>query len=417
MPAAPAPHDVLVISHRHLRDSFGGTEALAADLALALLARGHRVTRLAVGNGPAVRRDAGVLELTIPPRFGASYPAGWTGAESAQADVAQALLSAAGVAVDAVHVVHFARIGLALAARLAERSPVTVTLTDYTAICPDHQLIDHVSRSVCSGDVPPERCRACCGRGHGDDVTSWRRRNLAFLRDVAAACFVQTPEQRRLLVAAGVPAEKIVADRAAYRVPAGWPSRFARASGGGPAWGFVGRISREKGMHVIVDALDRLGGLGDATLTVAGAWEDGDAYAERVVERLRAVPGVAVRRSVPHAELGALVASFDALLVPSVWLENHPRVLTYALALGVPAICSDVPSLTHLAVEDGVHFAPAGDAAAWAHVLAGPPPAPPAAVSELWRRREADRFAALVDRLEANLRRATPRIAKRFIEV
>jgi glycosyltransferase involved in cell wall biosynthesis len=73
---------------------------------------------------------------------------------------------------------------------------------------------------------------------------------------------------------------------------------------------------------------------------------------------------------VAAAEVGISMAASDLLLVPSVWFENAPLVISQALRLGLPVLASRVGGLPEM-VEAGVSgdlVAP-GDAASWTAMI------------------------------------------------
>ncbi len=72
------------------------------------------------------------------------------------------------------------------------------------------------------------------------------------------------------------------------------------------------------------------------------------------------------------------MAETDALVVPSIWMENAPLTVLQARAAGVPVIASDVSGIREV-MEPGVHgvLVPPGDEGALADamrsaILAGP---------------------------------------------
>jgi glycosyltransferase involved in cell wall biosynthesis len=125
---------------------------------------------------------------------------------------------------------------------------------------------------------------------------------------------------------------------------------------------FVGRLEREKGVQVLLEAW-RLAGLGpDATLTFAGAGPLNPSG-----------PGIRVLGQVPREDLPALYASADALVLPSIrtatFLEPWGLVVNEAMHQGTPVIASDaVGAAAGGLVVDGRNglVAPAEDAQALA---------------------------------------------------
>jgi glycosyltransferase involved in cell wall biosynthesis len=148
----------------------------------------------------------------------------------------------------------------------------------------------------------------------------------------------------------------------------------ARVQAGAPADGgflalFVGRLEKEKGVRVLLEAW-RLAGLGEsAVLALAG---DG-----RLRGELAAAPqDVRALGFVPRDHLPALYAAADVLVLPSIrtetFLEPWGLVVNEAMHQGTPVITSDaVGAARGGLVQDGRTglVAPQGDAAALASRL------------------------------------------------
>jgi glycosyltransferase involved in cell wall biosynthesis len=145
----------------------------------------------------------------------------------------------------------------------------------------------------------------------------------------------------------------------------------ARTMAGAPAEGgflalFVGRLEKEKGVRVLLDAWRRAN-LGEgAVLALAG---DGPLRGEAA----RAPRDVQALGFVPRDHLPALYAAADVLVLPSIqtetFLEPWGLVVNEAMYQGTPVITSDaVGAARGGLVEDGRTglVAPQGDAAALA---------------------------------------------------
>lgn len=148
-------------------------------------------------------------------------------------------------------------------------------------------------------------------------------------------------------------------------------SKHARMHAGAPADGgflalFVGRLEREKGVRVLLDAWRRAG-LGEgAVLALAG---DGPLRAEAA----RQPPDVQALGFVPRDHLPALYSAADVLVLPSIrtetFLEPWGLVVNEAMLQGTPVITSDaVGAARGGLVADGRNglVAPEGDADALA---------------------------------------------------
>ncbi|EKD98192.1 MAG: hypothetical protein ACD_23C00543G0001, partial [uncultured bacterium] len=105
---------------------------------------------------------------------------------------------------------------------------------------------------------------------------------------------------------------------------------------------FVGRLSAEKGVDVLVDAARALG---DVLLRVAGTGPESALLAGVPgVQALGALGGDAVRTEMSQAM---------ALVLPSICYENFPRTLVEAYCSCMPVIASRHGALAEL-VQDGI---------------------------------------------------------------
>lgn len=98
--------------------------------------------------------------------------------------------------------------------------------------------------------------------------------------------------------------------------------------------------------------------------------DDGSPYAARVRQSVASDARLRLMGPVSREGLPVAFAEVDALVVPSIWYENSPIVITEALACGVPVVCSDSPGNTDL-VQDGVNglMFKLGDASALARCI------------------------------------------------
>jgi glycosyltransferase involved in cell wall biosynthesis len=285
---------------------------------------------------------------------------------------------------DVVHVNHLLNLstGLPRTARQAE-VPVVFTLHDYWLFCERIDLLER-GATLCPG-ADPERCGRCCETLHSrwpdwqPDQGGWAaggkrvvkallraglesgcgtslfRRRAAEMAEVVRATTLFIAPSRFLLdrmVAHGVPPEKLVYcdngmrnELFARRVAR--PDRLA----GRLRFGFVGQISRHKGLDVLLTAFR---GFGAADLVLYGRENEFLAPYRDVL----AQDNVDFRGELLDDAKAAALAELDALIVPSVWYENSPLVIHEAFLAGVPVVTSDVGGMAEL-VEDGrtgVHF-------------------------------------------------------------
>ena len=263
--------------------------------------------------------------------------------------------------------------------------PVVVTLHDFWPACPLGQLVN-LRLEVCPGPTP-QRCLGCVGEQVAGASAATRRvaRRLPFAAAVGRTIARVGPAGEARIAARLAEMHELV--RAADVVIS--PSRFLRdrlaALGfagidvlpngheplavppprlnGGVRFGFLGALIPSKGVHVLAEAWRRLDDP-RASLEIHGAFAPyhGDTgYEARVRAMLGPQADACLRGPFPRGRLGDVLASLDAIVVPSVWEENAPLVVEEALLAGRPLLVSDHGALAERVREgiDGLRFRPA----------------------------------------------------------
>lgn len=111
--------------------------------------------------------------------------------------------------------------------------------------------------------------------------------------------------------------------------------------------GFVGRIVKEKGVEVLIDAFNALP-VENAVLVMAGRAEP--EYVEALKRRCTRPNQLEVIARTARPQ--DIHAAADVTCVPSIWPEPFPLVVLEAMASGTPVICSDVGILPSVLGED-----------------------------------------------------------------
>ncbi|XHX79780.1 MAG: glycosyltransferase family 4 protein [Stenomitos frigidus ULC029] len=146
----------------------------------------------------------------------------------------------------------------------------------------------------------------------------------------------------------GLPAEKF-AFKTNFLHPAPTPG-----DGKGGYALFVGRLSVEKGLGVMLDAWRQLGG--KIPLKILG---DGP-MSSLVTEAMQEMPEIEWlgRRSLE--EVYEVVGKAAFLVFPSEWYETFGRVAIEAFARGTPVVASNIGAITELVdhKRTGMHFRP-----------------------------------------------------------
>ncbi len=361
---------ILMICHDHPEVTDGGTEHAARDLCAALEAmEGVTCRFLGVSTSlghpdvppgtlhaqgrDLLLRTGGYDIFSMRRRDGVAWAAS-----------IERLLDAA--APDVVHLHGLDRIGadiIPLLRRLRPAARLVLTLHDFQIICPNEGLLLRRDGSLCRRPEP-DACRRCF-----PDIAAGRHalrkaRLLALLGGIDT--FVApSRDLRQRFVEWGLAAERIVvAPNAVPAMEAGAasvsrlrPNRFA----------YFGNIADHKGVGVLLSAAGRLARRGsDLQVTLHGrlnhpapatraAFADALAAAEPVAQFVGPYD---------RAELPDLMAGIDWVVLPSLWYENAPLVVSEARRARRPVISTGLGGLREL-VRDGVDglIVPRGDAA------------------------------------------------------
>jgi glycosyltransferase involved in cell wall biosynthesis len=240
-----------------------------------------------------------------------------------------------------------------LAACSSQGVPVVATLHNFRLMCANAQLLrDGRPCELCVGRVPWPGVVHRCYRDSalasipvavGIQVHRSRRTwTDGVSRFIAVTEFV-----KRQMMAGGLPGARI-------RVKPNFVPRPLRArTGAGEYLLFLGRLSPEKGVDVLLDAWSpELG-----QLLIAG---DGPSRRELEAQALRHGGSVRFLGAQPHERCMELIAGARVLVVASRWYETFGLVVVEAFAHGVPAIVPALGVFPDL-VQDGrtgLHFAP-----------------------------------------------------------
>jgi glycosyltransferase involved in cell wall biosynthesis len=141
-----------------------------------------------------------------------------------------------------------------------------------------------------------------------------------------------------------------------------YPNRLSRAAVqqsldwdeiGAPVIGYLGRFVPEKGLELLMRALDETPSSWRALMVGGGPMEAQlRLWAARYGDRVRIVTGVA------HDQVPAHLNAMDMLIAPSQttprWREQLGRMLIEAFACGVPVIASDSGEIPHVVSEAGM---------------------------------------------------------------
>ena len=108
---------------------------------------------------------------------------------------------------------------------------------------------------------------------------------------------------------------------------------------------FVGRLSPEKGVNVLLDAWRRLP---EVALTVVGEGP------ERTRLEAIAPPNVTFAGALPPEAVRSHMLAAQCLVLPSIWYEGFPMTIVEAFAAGLPVIASRLGSMEEI-IDEGLN--------------------------------------------------------------
>lgn len=355
---------ILKVIHGYPMRYNAGSEVYSQTLCHALAERHevHVFTREEDAFAPDFRlraeRDADDPRITVHvvnnPRFKDRYRA--TGIDQRFAEVLDR------VTPDVVHVGHLNHLSTSLLREAALRKiPIVFTLHDYWLMCPRGQFMQMFPEdpsdlwAACDGQEDrkcAERCYARYFSGSPDELetdvaywTGWVARRMQHVREMAT------------LVDLFIAPARYLSDR--FRDGFGLPERklvyldygFARermadrrhVSGEPFTFGYIGTHIPAKGIHDLIRAFGTL--RGDVRLRIWGRPRGQDTEALRCIAA--SLPADMADRVewLPEYKNQEIVRDVfdrcDAIVVPSVWVENSPLVIHEAQQARVPVITAD----------------------------------------------------------------------------
>jgi glycosyltransferase involved in cell wall biosynthesis len=146
------------------------------------------------------------------------------------------------------------------------------------------------------------------------------------------------------------------------------PGTRAETRGGITRFLFLGQLTAVKGVGCLLDAFVRLDRAARVELHIAGAGP----LQSRVEAAAAADPRIIFHGFITGDRKAKIIEDADALVFPSIWVENGPYALMEAAQAGLALVGSAIGAIPEF-IEDGVDglLLPPGQPEAWAAALAG----------------------------------------------
>ncbi len=273
---------------------------------------------------------------------------------------------------DVVHIGHLNHLSTSLVDEAARAGvPIVFTLHDYWLMCPRGQLMQmHPDARgpwpLCPGQDDRRCAERCYARYYSGAIseaerdiaywTDWVHRRMAHARDLAAKvnCFIAPSRYllSRFRDDFGIPTERLRyldygfdSDRLLGR---------QRQKEDAFAFGYIGTHIPAKGIHLLIAAFAQL--RGDPILRIWG--RPRGETTPFLQQAIRALPPETQRRIefLPEYRNQQIVTDVfnhvDAIVVPSIWLENSPLVIHEAQAVRVPVVTADVGGMAEYVAHE-----------------------------------------------------------------
>lgn len=108
--------------------------------------------------------------------------------------------------------------------------------------------------------------------------------------------------------------------------------------------GFVGRISHEKGLHILIEAF-KLANRTDLQLHIAGIIND-EKYYSRLKKITATNSNIKWQTNLSEAHTNDFYKIIDLLVIPSIWLETGPFVLYEAFHNNLPIVTNNLGDMS-----------------------------------------------------------------------
>lgn len=375
---------ILLITHFFPPKHNAGTENYTLGLAQAFLAKGHQVHVLCAEdwqsgdsywNGVTEDNYLGVPVIRIH--------LNWTKADNPNHVLFDSLLVEQWLdeylrtnLPDIIHVTSTYSLGVGLL-RAVERSriPLVLTLMDFWFLCPRTSLL-RGDGELCDGRTTPWECQECLltssrlylrtksmlssqlqpalwyGISHVPLLARRRgARGMAIDMDYRKAEMRKSLQLPNIIISHSTFVQKMVAQSGlSHRVvhvsnglDLDWATTYRGKSASSVIrFGYIGQITKIKGVHLLIQAFQQLQTAGQARLDIWGDLEREPDYGQELRELIGNDPTIQLCGRFQRAKLAEVLTDIDVLVVPSMWYENAPLVILEAFTTQTPVIATNL---------------------------------------------------------------------------
>ena len=221
--------------------------------------------------------------------------------------------------------------------------PIVMTVHNYRLLCPSGLMFSHgevCERCVDHGELScvQRNCEGSIAKSAGYALRNFVARKRRWYLDNVDCFAVLTHFQQLKLIGAGVAPERIAQLPNMAEV-----ADCPRAPSDSLCVGFIGRVSAEKGVAVLLDAMRQC----DVPCLIAGAYDAQPDLPSKAPENVKFLG------MLEKDQLKALYGGLRCVVAPSIWYEGFPMAIVEAMAAGLPVVASRIGGIPEI-VEHGV---------------------------------------------------------------
>ncbi|MBX3055958.1 MAG: glycosyltransferase family 4 protein [Anaerolineae bacterium] len=372
---------ILHLIHQYLPEKVGGSELYTQALARYQVQEGHSVAiftpaALPITDHQLPVTDDGLRIYRIP--VGKRSPTAVFRSNFHQPELSQTFAQTLQQErPEIVHIQHLMGLPLSLVQAIQRAGlPYVITLHDYWYVCANAQLLTNFDESVCAGPHYWLNCAHCALARTGRQnftpaipflapLFAYRHGRLQSVLKKAHCLITPSHFTAHIYRQIGIPADHMEVIPYGIHTPTRPPVPLPHDD---LHIGYIGGIASQKGVHVLIEAANRLPHNG-VRVTIYGDQQTFPDYVAGL-QMLASHPGITFAGRLLPENLWDALAELDVVVVPSLWYETAVLVVQEAFAAGVPVIASSIGVLPER-VRDGVDglLFPPGDAAALAAIL------------------------------------------------
>jgi glycosyltransferase involved in cell wall biosynthesis/SAM-dependent methyltransferase len=253
---------------------------------------------------------------------------------------------------DLLHCIHPMRVGEVLRAAKQQGLKRVLTLMDYWMLCPLGTLL-RVDGNVCDGPDSGTNCAIHC---YDNSIAESLMNRYRDAQDILAEAHVILSHSRFLIDIFrrnGVDTSKFfhLSNGMDYS-KAKFTHRQRDADGNTTInFGFLGTVLPHKGVHILVEAFTKVPS-DNIRLKIYGGSLGDHKYYSGLLKSAKKDPRIEFCGEYDFNNVAEIIESIDVVVVPSVWYENAPLVISTAQMFGIPVIATGIGGMAEM-VKDG----------------------------------------------------------------